>query len=322
MKNFLEFINELKLHKLTESEEYYFILHKGIIYTFEDKEGDINSIVNLLNIEEDIEDIYDLSIYIEENHPYILIGEYNDGEIILTVGINYKPSAISDDVRKLKKFLNAYNVKFINRYGKYLDGEEFLNINIEELKEAYFYHGTCLEYLNNILTFGIKPIEGVTNFKDIQHGDKIFITTDRSKAIFHADKCALNVNSVPVILKFKVPDLNKLFPDFDLVINFYGKDSKYARDLDYHNIKVGDFVNKSMSFLSKEDEVIDLSKKFGLYAYKGRIPSKFIESISTLDNFIEEPSIYKELEEYHNPSWESFSEYNKEDFLDEFSDYI
>ena len=322
MRNFLEYINELKLHKLTDYVEFYFILHKGNLYTFDGE--NIKDVLKLLNIpkDADIEDIYELFHYINENHPYIIKGELRDNKIYLDTDLNYKLSGISKDMKKLKDFLKADDVIINHMHGIYLDGDENLKLEIDDLKDTYFYHGTCLEYLNNILRFGIKPMSGITNFKNIHHSDKIFLTTDKSKAIFHADKCAKNVNSIPVILKINIPDLDKLFPDFDLVISFYGKDSKYAKELDYHNIDVGKYVDKSMKFLSEEDYLIDLSKRFGLYAYKGRIPSKFIETIYTLPELVPYPDYYTEDESVQMPSWNSFEEFYIDDFLEEYGEYM
>tara|TARA_B110001454_G_C12628062_1_gene395711 strand:+ start:68 stop:694 length:627 start_codon:yes stop_codon:yes gene_type:complete len=132
-----------------------------------------------------------------------------------------------------------------------------------------------LKYLESIKRQGIIPTD-TTNFEDIEHNDKIFITLNLEKALFHANKASSENESFPIILKHKIPDPSKLVLDYDIAIEFLGQNHPETRKLGYDEIEQSEYINQDDK---TEGEKIDLNMKLGIFGYVGRIPSSFIEDV-------------------------------------------
>lgn len=222
--------------------------------------------------------MYDFEQELKEESPYILMGELSDDTIYIYSSNDYRHSKTSDELKKLTKHLGIDNIKIVYYKGEYEDEEDELNVSLEDFKTATYYHGTCFTHYNNIKKFGLKPNKE-TNFKDIHHSDKVFLTTNKEKALFHARKCSGNNDSFPIILELNIPDISKLLPDYDLAINFYGKDSeKFIKNYGT-NHNISKYVDKSVIYQQIDDSLMDFTKKLGIYAYNGRIPSSHISNI-------------------------------------------
>jgi hypothetical protein len=228
------------------------------------------------------EDFDESIINLTENYYIVIFGKISDYSIIIhdvnSAYSDYGPSVLTPELRKLSKELN---LPIKSKYIKYdNDGEYFINNynDFTDLKNTYFYHGTSINYIESIIKKGLMSNPGKSNFK-IVHKDKVFLTTKPGKALFHAEKASMNNKSYPIILKFKIPDVDKLVGDYDIVLRFYGIESKMANELGYSdifkNFKSTDY--KKDPFNIKDEK--DMSKFTGIYGYKGRIPSSFINKV-------------------------------------------
>ncbi len=293
IKKFNEYkpINELFVHSddREDLDGKNFILYKKDVWIFDDDEWEENEIWEDINnaIGEDVaeEDYYETQITIKEKHPYILQGTINDGNIYIDEYPNYRHGSLSTDLKKLSDELGL-EVKASYNKGAYNDESAEYDIEFyEKIEDAYFYHGTCLKYLDGISKKGIIPFDENTNFDSVKHSDKIFVTTNMEKALFHANTASLKNKSFPVILKFKLPDTSKLVIDYDLGMEFYGVDNKINQHLGYSDIynKTGGTAFDNGAKILSDSEKIDISRKLGLYGYKGRIPANRIEVHIDLD---------------------------------------
>jgi hypothetical protein len=283
MKHLLNFnkfsLNELKYHRAEESdtedyEDKKFLSYRGHVFIFDEEEWEDGGLweeaSRILNFE--VSEYWDNAKEELEEHPYILIGTIEDNHIYLDGTKNYRHSPISDDLRKLSKELDM-PVKVRAYRNESLDEDDFEDELIDEVKDATFYHGTCLKYVDSISKRGLMPTR-TTNFDNIKHYDKIFVTTNLDKAKFHCNKASIENNSFPIILEFKIPDPSKLIFDYDVAVDILGTDNEETQRLGYSKIarKFRDFPSKVLD----GDEKMDFSKKLGIYGYKGRIPASQI----------------------------------------------
>lgn len=306
-------INELFVHKEGDDpNDKYFINYKQDLWIFDDEEYEEKEIYKIINdkLGDDIltEDIYDSIQKIEEEYPYILTGKIYDNYIIIS-NINYRHGQYSKDLKKVSQYLKL-PVRISYQTGSYLDIDHEYDLEyFEEIKDGYFYHGTCLKYLDGISVKGIIPNDNTTNFDNIIHKDKIFITANLDKALFHANTAALNQNSFPIILKFKIPDISKLVLDYDLGLVFYGTDADVNKKLGYSNIHKGTGGIIHNTSILKDSEKIDISKKLGIYGYTGRIPASFIDDIlidiQTLSNHWYDFNL--DTLDYDSDMWNNFN---------------
>lgn len=316
IKNFYSFVNELKTHDYSESNEKYFILYKGNLFIYD--EDNWEEAAKKFSME-DSEDVYDFNQNLSEESPYILMGQFSDDTIYLEYS-PYRHSKTSDELKKVSKELGIDNIKYIHRTD--MMDEHELDVSLEDFKSAIYYHGTCYKHLNNIRKFGLMPNKE-TNFKNIFHSDKVFLTTNKEKAFFHAETCANKNQSFPIILELKVPDINRLLPDFDLAVQFYGSDSEEFIQNYKGNYDIGDFLDKSVVYQNIEDKLMDFTKRLGIYAYKGRIPSSHITNvildIDMFDEFLTR-ELYGEEFELDMDRFDSIQDWTKYTFS-ELKDY-
>jgi hypothetical protein len=236
---------------------------------------------------------YDIRDVID-GHPYILSGEIDNGSLYIQGSGNYRHSSLSPDVKKLSKQLKM-PVKVAYTYGRYNDKDAELELELKDsIKDATFYHGTCIKYLRPISRLGIKPMDGKTNFDNIFHKNKIFLTVNEEKALFHANTAAIKSNSYPIILECKIPDESKLIIDYDVGLDFYGSDYEVNQKLGYSGI-LNRYKEKN---IIDDSEKINLSKKLGIFGYSGRVPANHITGVLIdFDTF--EQYYYMFSEHYH-----------------------
>lgn len=280
MKTKFESLNNLALkyamivHRLVENPKLLIAYKENIWLLNEDLENeeDIINICDKLNIIKNIQTIDDLIEYLNETDKKdILFGTLLHNNLYLSgLDMVHQPQSIL--LNKVVKQLNINKVIYED-----IDGESYYQISRYELphKKDYrkipsAFHGTSSKYAQKIIKEGLRPNLGLNNFKTTgipTHEDVVFLTTNFSKAEYHA-RIATRATKSPfeVIFEFKIPDQEKIKPDYDI--------SKLKQD---------DFI---------EDDQKS-SKDLGVFAYEGRIPPNFItnywiksENIG-LDNFIE-----------------------------------
>lgn len=330
IKKFEEYnkINELFIHKnkrIKTLDNKFFILYKKDLWIFDENEWIKKKIYNVLNkaygkiIASD--SLEDTLIEIQESFYDILCGYIKNKTIFLKISGDFRHSEHSDDLFKLEKELKM-PIKLNYHTGIHLEVEEELDINTEKkkLQNRTFYHGTCLKFLNKILKIGITPTKH-SNYNIINHIDKIFFTLNLEKANLHAFNSSKKNNSFPIIISFNVPDINKLIPDFDLAIDAYGSNSEVSKTSNYH--KFNNTTNSKMNYNK------DITKKIGIFGYKGRIPPSHINDIwidlHTYSQYIE-VFLSDENIEYDNDIWSDFnnvknwSEISKDDILNKITE--
>jgi hypothetical protein len=280
MKHLLNFdkfsLNELKVNSMdTDWEGKNFISYRGDVWIFDDDEWE-DEYWDVVSQKMDFElsEFWDDNRETLEEIPYILTGEIRDDKILIDGTKNFRHSPMSDDLRKLSKELNM-PVEIRAYKDENLDEEFFEEELVDSIKDATFYHGTCIKFLPKIARTGIMPVEH-TNFKDIEHDDKVFVTTNLEKAKFHAVHSSINNNSYPVILEFKIPDPSKLVIDFDLAVDLLGVEHETSRELGYSNIALGYGKQYQQYRMLDADEKMDMAKKLGTFGYTGRIPASQI----------------------------------------------
>lgn len=331
MKHILSYkerLNELKVNSFDDDYEgKYFISYSGNVWLFTEDEYEqyVDEISNKLGIE--LDDYFELSIF--EDIPYVLVGHIHNNTIILS-SIDFRHSSLSEDLHKLSKKLNmTVEVETTKNYVDIYNIKQKLEKNI---KTATFYHGTCMKFLPQIKRKGIIPTEH-TNFKDVQHDDKIFVTTNIEKARFHAVNASAKNNSFPIILKFKIPDVDKLVIDFDLAVDILGVENEITKKLGYSDIAKSYNKQYKRYKLLDGDEKMDFAKKLGTYGYLGRIPSSYLTIMLDkpflqrywfdIEEGMFDSEMFTELNDEDTWSELSFKEYDKliSEIEDEYNDY-
>lgn len=163
---------------------------------------------------------------------------------------------------------------------------------VKPLNKKSFYHGTSGKYVFSILKKGLMPKPQQTNYTDIAHDDKVFITLNPERSLVHASITAYETNSFPIILKLKIPDVSQIVLDYDVAIELYGTEHHQTEVLGYqdiYNIATSghpfEMSKASITNMVPKGEVeqvrdkSSLNTKLGVFGYTGRIPFRFIESV-------------------------------------------
>lgn len=275
-------LNELYVHKEVEDlEDSKFILYKKDLFIFDESTWSetIESLIHDSNLNFDfsnIDDMYTSLNELKEERPDIIIGYISNNTAYIET-FEHSHSEHSDDIKKLSQELKmTIKFKYFDDMSGGYDNDQFITRNIEQkkLKDRIFYHGTCLKFLESILSKGLIPTKD-TNFSGIDHNNKIFMSLNIEKAVFHAHHAAKTQNSFPIIISFKVPDTSKLIPDYDLTRDVYGDKSDIMKKYNYDKIKTGLSVKRGIGYGSNKD----ITNKIGIYGYLGRIPASMIGDI-------------------------------------------
>lgn len=265
--------------KRTPSGKKYFVSYERYIWIFETEkfttpndEMNLNRMIINIPIEgfnskfwdSNVSDIHDMR-NVEEHNNDIIYGEFdgNEGKIYN----KYLSTQTSIHIKKLKKSLG---LKFLTVPDGDYDEEAYMSSMSVDLPE-WGYHGTSVKYLESIFRFGIKPVKGVTNYENISHDDKIFFTTKFTQAISHAQHTAhITGSDKAVIIKMRIPDPELIVPDYDMDVS-----SRKSSDESsiYKHIRSG---LKYKGDQTSDYSPIRLSKEYGLFGYKGRIPASNI----------------------------------------------
>ena len=279
-------LNELIVHRdnnvSTQDGDVFFILYKKDLWVFNQEiweEGLYEEINNTIG-----EDIYDEDFYsientmIDEEKDYILAGSIENNAIYLFRGYDFRHSSVSTDLKKLSVHLNL-PIRTRHNYGKFSDSQGEVEIDIvDNLKDAKYYHGTTIKHLTSISKYGLRRSLGKTNYDDIIHRDKLFVTTNIEKASFHAFHSSKTSDDFPIVLEFRIPDVNQLVLDYDIAINYYGKDHPLVKKLGYDKIlkkyNSDGYIGNNKLIDGLKDT--DVNKKFGVFGYQGNIPSSYI----------------------------------------------
>lgn len=246
---------------------------------------------------------YDWEQYVNnEDNADIIAGTVSSGLLEIRV-FDWRQSSASKTLEKALKALRLRGVD-ISFFDIASSDDDSLLQGREEflipLAKKTFYHGTSFASFGgrgNILSKGIMPSPGRTNFAKVKHTDKVFVTLNKEKAFFHAITSSNNSNSFPLIISLTIPDVDKLVLDYDVALQFYGKSNPRTIKLGFKDIQkfaaqgnkyAMAAQSKTISDLAKRqrNKQEDLNTKLGVFGYLGRISApNFIDVIFDQDAF-------------------------------------
>lgn len=287
-----QLLNELKIFKPESMDEYedsnvIFTTIDGNVFIFDDEEDVNDQLTDLYGY--DYNEIEDEA---REGQTFI-VGRIEDNFLWLYNSDELSPtSVLNKQLSKVVKQLNLYGVKFQEQIISSDESGGVDEVDIDTIysrqelidstiKSDVFYHGTDLAALESIMTKGLMGTKK-SNYT-ITHDSKVFITTKITKAAYHAMHSADNNDSIPVILKLKVPDVSKLVLDYDVAVSIYGIDHPITHKLGYDEIYHKTSKMPPMKYddadietWKKEIDKSSLNSKIGIFGYSGRIPASHI----------------------------------------------
>jgi hypothetical protein len=352
------FINELILHPdfndVKDSEECTIIAFRKYIYIVDDY--DVKGIVRIYtdilkelgtynseskNIKN--EEISDLLRDLQENYPNVVIFRYEtstpDTLMIdvydeFTQDINSSKFFI-DVIKELKNKLGVDTIVMYETVGysteETIEKRIFINNLIDAFtKEVqyrkipkYVYHGTSVKYLSKILKLGLRANLSPSNFKNVKHKNYIFLTGEKTSAIFHAFKAGSVTNMPPIVIQIDTSglDLSKIDFDYDFFKTYIGDKGDHELYSKIEPNYVSD-KNEVLKYL-KNKYIGSTYRKFG---YNGSIMPKFITKIyynltnefndfnDSLDNKKEIDEFLEMVDFFQGIDMLSSSEYNFDDY--------
>jgi hypothetical protein len=221
-----------------------------------------------------VKDLSDLE-WLPEKYPDVIIGKIEDNHLEITSPY-MRHSANSVDMKKLLKTLDleALRVSYTNNI---TDD----TIDFEEKPSDIFYHATNIKYMRSIIKKGLLPrqyTDAPSSYEDIEHYDKIFLTTKLDNVYYQALTQLHSIGNFPVILELSVPDKTKLVVDYDLAVDFM-LDHPETDRLGYKEIYYD--VNRGVKNLFNADkpsiEMKNIQHRLGIFGYMGRIAPSFIK---------------------------------------------
>lgn len=292
---FLEIKQLNEVHVLGDVQDgHYVVAYRENIWVFadDDWEEHVGDIAEKVEIDAEVyeDDFWEFQRYVSEEGPDIILGQI-EGEYLHMNTFNYRHSSASSTLRKVLSALRLKGVEVLSSTGY---EENSTSVSFEEftkdLKDKEFFHGTSVGAMWKMLkTGGIRP-QSDSNFKNIVHDNKIFVTLNKEKAHFHAMTAARNHGDFPVIIEVKIPDVNKLVDDYDVAIELLGKDHERSVRLGYSDIAYRTNSEASQDDVQdrQSDGAEDINTKLGIFGYLGRIPHTFIMSVHVPDERFEE----------------------------------
>lgn len=282
-------------------KEYVFLLDED---NFEEL---LPKIQKHLEIDDEYYDASSLMTRIAEERPDVLTGEINGGTLYMYPH-NFRHQSNSPYLKKVAKLLNLHSVE-VQAYNE-VSGDE--SVFTEPIGEEHYYHGTTFKALVKMKVAGLSP-QFNSNFENIVHEDKVFVTNNFEKAIFHAVNASNKQEDLPIVIEVKIPDKNRLVLDYDVALQMYDDDT--LNDLSYDEVLNNSGGRKdihSIQSIIKQTQKYkrDISKQIGVYGYKGRIPFKFFEKIIMDEDALRQ---YVIAEEYGMDFFEQFELENLSD---------
>jgi len=217
----------------------------------------------------DFEDTYQFITNVGENLGDVLIGQINDKNLYLHEYGSFKADPKSSIlVKKVVQQLKLNSVTYIED----MDSTETKVTKKKMTAEIpdIGYHGTSSKYLEAILSKGLMAGEADSNFakQGIYHPDLVFFATRIGESIYHATTTSSQKGGVAVIIEFQISDKDQIIADYD-VEKMTDKDTYYGNTGERSKYS-------AKSFKQDPDK---LSKHFGVYGYKKRIPASFIKAV-------------------------------------------
>lgn len=261
------------------SDGKYIIAWKDGIWRISDEEDEetYKKLCEDLKFDEKIDNIFGIIEYIENDRPDIFVGTVQGKEELhpyFKSSFTYGPD--SPLIRKIMKILG------LSLYVDTSGDEESTDVTYVDKEIPHYpqfaYHGTTVSAALKIIKFGLRPDNDIENWK-FKFYDRVFLTTRKIDAIFHANNAANKQKSLPIIFRFKIPDPRLIALDYDVAVSFGELDKepsyKQIRSLYPHNHLE---VVKG-SIVKKMSPKTDFTRATGTFSYRGRIPASFIDEM-------------------------------------------
>ena len=213
------------------------------------------------------DDVYDFITNIQEHYGDVLVGQINGKTLHLYDYGSFKLDPKSSVL--VKKVVNQLKLSSAS-YVEDFDSTE-TKVTKKKMKgiiSDVAYHGTTSEYLESIMSIGLRADDEKSNYKEqgITHDELVFFSSRIGEAMHHAIHTASKVGGIPIILEFDIPDKDLIIADYD-VEKMTGTDRHYTG------------VGKDIEPKTYIDDPDKLSKSFGVYGYKGNIKPVFIKRV-------------------------------------------
>lgn len=308
IKNILEsigFINEMFVDGSIEDADKV-VAFKDSIYLFDSDDWDSSDIVKkmiiklielkLIHYSSEFGSFDDFIDTLNNSYKYrdVLVADVSSSEKELTVYSGYfSPTRNSALLNKVSKQLGLRVVLSKDKITTDIDRVSPEELKIQLPDEAY--HGTSTAFVYNILKFGIKPTDTI-NWENLKFKDLIFFASQYDVAKTHSEFTSERIGGYPAIIKFRIPDKDKLIIDFDLFSRTLDdiilsrklgtSDELYKEYVLKANKQIyNEYLNYLPEFTAKYglpivSRLMSVARDNGVFGYKGRIPASFIEEIT------------------------------------------
>jgi hypothetical protein len=263
------YLNEMIVIGKPQDKKYIVAFDKWIWIIDDESKEELKDIAEKLKMDYNEENAYSFLQSVSENYGDVLVGQISGKNLYLMDYGSFKADPKSSIL--VKKVVNQLKLNSAS----YIEDFDSTETKISKKKMTaeipnIGYHGTSSRYLSAIVSKGLKSGESDSNYarQGIHHPDLVFFTTRIGEAMHHAQTTASQKGGVPIILEFEIPDKDQIIADYDV-------EKMTKSDIYYGN--TGD-RGKYQAQAYKQDPD-KLSKHFGVYGYKQRIPSKFIKSV-------------------------------------------
>jgi hypothetical protein len=226
--------------------------------------------------------VYDLVSYAgSDMPPDVVAGTYEPRDRSLYIYGSDKANPATSVI--LRKIVKQLKIKSIRKTDSITDDDVYYSTKkMVGGIPSVGYHGTNTENLEGILERGIKPGAGIGNFElqQIHHETEVFFAATFEDAVYYSINSLYDYsrkrgwgpmpkkpNTYQAVLKVKLPDPNKIVPDYDAESHsVVDKDSPHYT----HTGPPEHFGPSPMKAMT-------LSKEMGKFGYSGRILPSFIE---------------------------------------------
>lgn len=281
--NFVDhYLNEMVVVGPKPKDQDYVIAFDKWIYILNDEMANKQDVIKQIakQIQDDLglqdddierisekDDVYDFITNIQEEFGDILVGQINGKNLYLYDYGSFKHDPKSSIL--IKKVVQQLKLNSAS----YFEDTDSTETKVTKKKMigktgSIGYHGTSSNYFERIMKYGIKPGESDSNYskQGIYHDDLVFFATRFGEALHHSIHTANEKGGIAIVIEFKIPDSDAIVADFD-VTKLTGSDK-------YYTGMGNDSYSKSYN---KDPD--KLSREFGVYGYKGRIPASFITKV-------------------------------------------
>jgi hypothetical protein len=261
------YLNEMIVIGKPQDKKYIVAFDKWIWIIDDESKEELKDIAEKLKMDYNEEDVYSFLQRVSENYGDVLVGQISGKNLYFMDYGSFKADPKSSIL--VKKVVNQLKLNSAS----YIEDFDSTETKVTKKKMigktgSIAYHGTSSIYFERIMKYGIKSAESDSNYskQGIYHNDLVFFATRFGEALHHSTHTANEKGGTPIVIEFKIPDPDAIVADFD-VEKLTGSDKYYTG------------MGKDSDSKSYNKDPDKLSKMFGVYGYKGRIPASFINKV-------------------------------------------